>query len=183
MSRRISRMWSVAAILTGVFWEVAAAADVDPCTRFKWDVSHEVAVMRATPQALGAAVKPGAAVPLIKLNTPYALKLSDETAVTFVTRPEKSRRSAGTTAGLVRFHTDKGGRYHVSITSGHWVDVVDGGELLKALDFQAHVGCERPRKIVEYELPAARDLQLQLSGSQDAAVVLAITAVSPAVMN
>lgn len=180
MSRRISRTCAVAVLLTGVVWQGAAVADADPCTRYKWDVSHEVAVMQVAPQALTAAIRPGAAVPLIKLDTPYALKLSDQTAVTFVASPEKSGARAGATAGVVRFRTDKGGRYRVSITSGHWVDIVDAGQLLKALDFQGHVGCERPRKIVEYELPTARDLQLQLSGSADDAVVLAITAVSPA---
>jgi hypothetical protein len=68
----------------------------------------------------------------------------------------------------------------VSITSGHWIDIVDGAELLKSVDFQGHVGCERPRKIVEYELPADRDLGLQLSGSNGAEVDMAITAVSAA---
>jgi hypothetical protein len=46
-----------------------------------------------------------------------------------------------------------------------------------SVDFQGHVGCERPSKIVEFDLPAGRDLTLQFSGSNDAEVFVAITAV------
>jgi hypothetical protein len=65
----------------------------------------------------------------------------------------------------------------VAITSGHWIDVADGDKLLKSHDFQGARGCERPRKIVEYDLPAGRELTLQLSGASDATVILAVTAV------
>lgn len=36
----------------------ASAAEVDPCACFTWDVSHELAVMKQSPQAMAAAVKP-----------------------------------------------------------------------------------------------------------------------------
>jgi len=38
--------------------------------------------------------------------------------------------------------------------------------------------CERPRKIVEFDLPAGRMLTLQFSGSSDPEVVMAITAIT-----
>ena len=97
--------------------------------------------------------------------------------MTFAAGPAKLNGAPSSQAGLVRFRVKKAGRYRVSITSGHWVDVVDGAQLVPSVDFQGHVGCERPRKIVEYELPAGRDLTLQLSGSSDSPVVVAITAV------
>jgi hypothetical protein len=65
----------------------------------------------------------------------------------------------------------------VSITSGHWIDVVDGVQAVPSVDFQGHVGCKRPSKIVEFDLPAKRELTLQFSGSSDAEVLVAITAV------
>jgi len=83
-----------------------------------------------------------------------------------------------THAGLVRFRVEKAGRYRVSITSGHWIDIVDGTQLVSSRDFQGQRGCERPHKIVEYELPAGRNLTLQFSGSTDAQVIVAITAVN-----
>ena len=106
------------------------------------------------------------------------MKLADQSTVTFVAKPGKPTLNAGTRAGLVRFRLEKAGRYRVSITSGHWIDIVDGTQLVSSRDFQGQRGCQRPHKIVECDLPASRDLTLQFSGSTDAQVLVAITAVS-----
>lgn len=180
MSRLISMQWTLVALIAGVTSQAASAADVDPCTTYKWDVSRELNIMKQTPQAIGAASKPGANVPQVKVGALYSLTLVGEAGVTFAASPARSRRIDDATAGLVRFRTAKGGHYRVSITSGHWIDIVERNALLKSLDFQGHIGCERPRKIVEYALPADSELTLQLSGSKDAEVMLAITAVGGA---
>jgi len=180
MSRLPAIKYLAYALLAGFLCQRAGAADVDGCTHFKWDVSRELAVMKQTPQVISAAAKPGADVPQLNVGTLYSLKLTDEARVTFATGPAKASGAPGAQAGLVRFRVKKAGRYRVSITSGHWVDVVDGGQLVPSVDFQGHVGCERPRKIVEFDLPAERTLTLQFSGSNDPEVVMAITAVSSA---
>jgi molybdenum ABC transporter molybdate-binding protein len=139
-------------------------------------VSRELAVMKQTPRGVAAAVKPSADVPRIEPETPYEVKLANQSAVTFVAKPGKPTLNDDTHAGLVRFRVEKAGRYRVSITSGHWIDIVDGTQLVSSRDFQGQRGCQRPHKIVEYELPAGRDLTLQFSGSTDAQVIVAITA-------
>ena len=165
-----------AAVLAVVLCPAARAAEPDPCTGFKWDMSRELAVMRQTPQAITAAVKPGAAVPQLRAGTLYSLKLADQAAVTFAAGPGKTNGAGDAHAGLVHFNVKEAGRYRVSIASGLWVDFVDAGQLVPAVDFQGHVGCERPRKIVEFDLPAQRTLTLQFSGSGGAEVTVAITA-------
>ena len=151
------------------------AAEPDPCTRFTWDVSSELAVMKQTPQPLTAALKPGD-LPQLELGKLYDVQLATQSSVAFVVKPAKPTLDDGAQAGLARFHIAKAGRYRVSITSGHWIDVLDGLQMIKSRDFQGQRGCERPRKIVEYELPAAGEMTLQLSGSSAAKVILAITA-------
>jgi hypothetical protein len=168
------------ALLAGFMYQSASAADVDGCTRFKWDVSRELAVMKQTPQSISAATQPGQNLPQLNVGTLYSLKLADEAQVTFAAGPARENRAPGARAGLVQFRVKKAGRYRVSITSGHWVDVVDGVQLVPAVDFQGHVGCERPRKIVEFDLPAEHPLTLQFSGSSDSEVVMAITAAASA---
>jgi hypothetical protein len=168
------------ALLAGLMCQSASAADVDGCTRFKWDVSREFAVMKQTPQAMSAATKAGGKLPQLNVGTLYSLKLTNQSQVTFAVEPAKMNGAPGAQAGLVRFLVKKAGRYRVSITSGHWVDVVDGVNLVPSVDFQGHVGCERPRKIVEFDLPAERPLVLQFSGSSDSEVIMAITAVASA---
>lgn len=158
--------------------EAISTADGDPCTRFTWDVSRERAVMKQTPRTIAGAVMPGADVPQIEPEKLYEVKLADQSTVTFVAKPGKAPLTDGAHAGLVRFRVEKAGRYRVSITSRHWIDVVEGTQLVSSRDFQGQRGCERPHKIVEYELPAGRDLTLQFSGSTDARVIVAITAVS-----
>jgi len=155
-----------------------AADNIDPCTRFTWNVSHELAVAKQTPSPVAAASQAGKDVPPLQLDKLYELKLSAQNEVSFALPPGKPTLPDGAQAGLARFHTDKAGRYRVAITSGHWIDIVDGAQIIKSRDFQGARGCERPRKIVEYELPGGKDLTLQLSGSPDAAVILSVTAVS-----
>jgi hypothetical protein len=180
MSRLIASKLLACALLSGVLCQAAGAADVDACTRFKWDVSRELAVMKQIPQAITAAIRPGADVPQLNAGTLYSLKLADQAGVTFVAGPAKASVVPGAHAGLVGFAVKTAGRYRVSITSGHWVDVVDGVQLVPSVDFEGHVGCERPRKIVEFDLPAQRTLTLQFSGSSDSEVIMAITAVGTA---
>ena len=157
--------------------QAASAVETDPCTRFTWDVSRELGMMQQTARAVAAAVKPGADVPRVEPEKLYEVKLAGQSTVTFVANPGKSTLNDDTHAGLVRFRVEKAGRYRVSISSGHWIDIADGTQLVSSRDFQGQHGCERPHKIVEYELPAGRDLTLQFSGSTAAQVTVAITAV------
>jgi hypothetical protein len=154
----------------------SAADDADPCKRFTWDVTRELAVMKQAPQNIVVGLKPGADVPQLDPDKLYSLKLAAQNTVTFAVKPAKPTLEDGAQAGLLRFRVPKAGHYRVSMTSGHWVDVIDGTQVMKSLDFQGQRGCERPRKIVEYELPAGRDLTLQLSGATDAEVLVAVTA-------
>lgn len=152
----------------------------DPCTRFTWNVTHELSVMRQVPQKIAAATKPGADVPKLQLDKVYELTLANQGAVSYALPPGKPTLPDNAHGGIAHFKTDQAGRYRIAITSGHWIDVADGATLLGSRDFQGARGCERPRKIVEYELPAGRELTLQLSGASDAAVILAVTAVKDA---
>jgi hypothetical protein len=169
-----------ACLIAAVLTQPTFAADADPCARFTWDVSNELAVMKQVPKAISAASKPGRDAPQLQLDTLYEIKLIAQSGVTFLVTPGKPALPDNAHAGIAKFHTDKAGRYRISITSGHWIDVVDGTDLVRSRDFQGARGCERPHKIVEYDLPAGRALTLQLSGSPDAAVILSVTAVTGA---
>jgi hypothetical protein len=165
-------------VALGFCAQAAIAADADGCAHFTWDVSHELAVMKQPPQAIVAATKPGPQAPLLEVDKLYELKLSAQGGVTYAAKPAKPTLSDSSQGGLVRLHVAKAGLYRISITSGHWIDVVDGDHFVKSKDFQGSRGCERPHKIVEFDLPADTDLILQFSGSTDSTVVMAITAVS-----
>lgn len=104
----------------------AFADGPDGCSHFSWDVSHELQVMKQTAAPVTAATKPGAQAPLIQIDKLYELKLSPQSSITYSAKPAKPTLSDSAQGGLVRFHVNKAGLYRVSITSGHWIDVVDG---------------------------------------------------------
>ncbi|MET0499178.1 MAG: hypothetical protein ABW106_13015 [Steroidobacteraceae bacterium] len=169
-----ARLSMIAALLLS---SSVVAQEKDPCTQFKWDVTHELAVMKQSPQPLVAAVHAGK-VPQLELDKLYSLQLASQADVKFVAKPTKATPDDGAKAGLVRFRTAKAGRYRVSLTSAHWLDVLDGDKAIPSKDFQGQRGCERPRKIVEFELAAEHEFGLQFSGSADAQVIVAITTVT-----
>jgi len=163
----------------GICGQCASATDADGCAHFTWDVSHELTVIKQAPQALAAATKPGSKVPLLKPDKLYELKFSPQAAVMYAAKPAKLTLNDSAQGGLVRFHVDRDGIYRISITSGHWIDVVDDGDnLVKSKDFQGSHSCQRPHKIVEFDLPAGKDFILQFSGSTDPTVLMAITLVN-----
>jgi hypothetical protein len=153
-----------------------SADEVDGC-HFVWNVTHELAVMKQTPQAVTAAVKPGPDAPLLQVDKLYELKLSGQSGVMYAVKPAKPTLNDSIQGGIARFRIDHAGAYRIAITTGHWIDVIDGSQVIKSRDFTGARGCARPRKIVEYDLPAGKVLTLQLSGSSDASVLLTITPV------
>jgi molybdate transport system substrate-binding protein len=156
--------------------EATGALKTDACSGFTWDISRVRAVLSETAQPLIAAVRPDKDLPQIEPERPYEVKLADQNGVTFVVKPGKAASADDPHAGLVRFRVERAGRYRISISSGHWIDIVEGTQVISSTDFQGQHGCERPHKIVEYELPARRNLTIQLSGSPDAQVTVVVTA-------
>jgi hypothetical protein len=136
--------------------------------------------MNEKAQTETVSTKAGPEAPLLHIDKLYELKLAPEGTVTYAIKPPKPPREANPQGGIARFHSGKAGTYRVSLGSGHWVDVVDGPQFITSKDFQGSHGCDRPHKIVEFELPAGKELLLQLSGSMTSPVLLAITRVKPA---
>jgi hypothetical protein len=165
----------IAFVAVALTAHMAQAADPAACSGFKWDVSHEVALMQGKAQALVAARKMSSSVAQAKVDVLYTIRLSSQAGVTFAAPPGKSGNAVDAQAGLVQFRVPSAGRYRISITSGHWIDVVSDGQLVPSTGFQGHGGCERPRKLVEFDLPADKPLLLQFSGASDQDVTFAIT--------
>src|SRR5579871_4590868 len=169
--------WCLMSLTCAALATPAFADESDGCSHFAWDVSHEVKVMNGTLAPVTAATASGAKVPVVKLDKVYEVKLAPQSSVNYSVKPAKPTLNDSAQGGLVSFHVSKAGLYRVSITSGHWIDIVDGDQLIKSKDFSGSRDCPRPHKVVEFELPANKDLVLQFSGSADASVIAAITPV------
>jgi hypothetical protein len=164
------------AVATAVSLFRFAHAD-DACSGFKWDVTHEHALFLGMPTTATAA-RDDATAPALESDRLYDLTLSAQDGVKFAAAPSKKMLADGAYAGLVHFHVAQAGRYRVSLGTPFWIDLVADGKAIPSIDFNGAQGCDKPRKIVVYELPGGRDLTLQLSGMTETHVRVALTAVA-----
>ena len=93
----------------------------------------------------------------------------------FVAKTGRASELPSLRGGVFQFAVPVAGRYRVSISSRHWIDVVDVSTVIDSVDHFGP-GCELVHKVVEFDLPTGRPLTLQLSGHDDAIVGLVITA-------
>lgn len=159
--------------------QAAAAATLEACKAFKWDVSQEVQLYHTAPTALAAGTAATAA-PAIDVDRFYALTLSPQESVAFKVSSGKRMLSDGAYAGVLRLRVAQAGAYRIAIDSGFWLDVVQDGQPLRSIDFNGSQDCEGPHKIVVYMLPAGVDLYVQLSAASGPQVRLSVTRVATA---
>lgn len=181
-SSHLIRALSATLVATALVAGPVVAQEADGCSHFAWDVSHALDVMKLGAKTVSAATQVGSGVPLLSVDTLYEVKLAPQAKVTYAVPPAKPTLNDSAQGGLVAFEVRKAGVYRVAITSGHWIDVAEGAQLITSKDFTGSRSCERLHKIVEFELPPNKALTLQFSGSTDATVKVSITA-APATAN
>jgi hypothetical protein len=177
MGRRMNRIVLPLALAAAIPLGVRAD-DAQGCAAFAWDMSREFAAMRAPAKLLPAAAKASLDPVRLKEAGHITATLLPQESVTFVAPPARAPRSEHATAGLLFFKSGRGGVYRISLTSHHWIDVFDGGQVIESRGHEGHGGCELLHKVVEFEFAADRDLIIQLSGDDAATVGLAVTAVA-----
>lgn len=143
----------------------AETADALPpaCGTFALDVSDELAAL-GLPSTMVVAARDGASGDArIEPGRRYDVRLHPEAEVTLAAVPSRAP-TADTVAGLLVFQVPVDGRYRVSLTTAHWIDVVDGGDVVVSTGHEGRRGCPLLRKVVEFDLAAGRDLVLQVLG-------------------
>lgn len=159
-----------------------APADVDPlppgCDTFTWDVTNELVALRSHSSA-GVAGN-GSSVETLRIEpgTRYDVRLHPRAQVALAADPGK-KQPADTAAGLLVFQVPADGRYRVSLTTGHWVDVIDGAQVVNSLDHHGQRGCPLLRKAVEFDLAGGRDLLLQIVGGAGGETGVLVTPADP----
>jgi hypothetical protein len=140
------------------------------CEAYTWDLAREFAAMKKPATLLAASADPRVNPVRLEEGRRFAATLVPQGSVNFAATPARQRNRENPTAGLLFFKTGAAGRYRISLSSRHWIDVLDRRRSVDSQSHQGRGGCEALRKVVEFELPAKRDLVVQLSG--DAAVTV-----------
>ena len=137
---------------------LAQAQEGSGCSGFRWPLDHErAALVRADKPSLpnGGALAYDAAM---------TLEIQPLSAAGLPKAPERPPRSTDSFAGHFTLAAPaKPGVYRLTISSGAWVDVLDGGAYLHPIAFSGAKDCEGARKSVKFDLPS-RPLALQFSG-------------------
>lgn len=148
------------AIVAALGISQATAQEPVGCDKFKWSLDKERALLSA-PDAL--AVKSGEEI-APPIDKAMKIKLGPLADAKLPMAPEHAPRAADAKAGFVTIASlPKGGPYHITLSAGGWIDVVQSGHFIKSGAFSGALGCERVRKSVRFDL-AATPLIVQLSG-------------------
>jgi hypothetical protein len=153
----------------------AYAHTPEDCTTYTWDLTQEFSALRAPGQAVVAGSDAAARKLWLAPGKRYDAKLRPQTEVAFVATPARARNAEASAAGLLFFRSARAGRYRISLSTHHWIDVVDGNRPIHSAAHEGRSGCELLHKVVEFELPARRAITIQLSGAAVDRVSLLIT--------
>ena len=172
MSPRCAK-WIFAAVMA-LIWALPVCAADDPCDAFSWDVHHERELFAKPAEAL-AGGHTSAAAPTVKVDRLYELTLAKQSEISFVTKPGRAATGDGDYAALVHLTVPAGGTWRISLDAKLWVDVLADGGAIASSDFQGRPGCSAPHKIVEFVLPAAKVLTVQISSGSTPTVKLSVS--------
>jgi len=153
-------------------------AEAGDCSSFSWNLKREFAAFKTQALLLNASADPKVNPVRLKEDQHVVATLVPHGSVSFAAPPGRQRKIENATAGLLFFKTGAAGHYRISLSSRHWIDVVDEGKAIESLSHEGRGGCKLPHKVVEFQLPANRDLVIQLSGDTAATVDLLVTAVA-----
>jgi hypothetical protein len=146
-----------------------AAEEPSGCDKFKWNIDRERAALTAPDRLTLASGGDLDALP----STGMTLALRTPGEAQLPSPPERAPKE-GTFAGFANIKdAPKAGLYTVSLSAGGWVDLVQDGHFLKPKAFSGATDCDGIRKTMKYEISAA-PLVLQVSGSRDASISIAI---------
>lgn len=153
----------------------AMAADNAPaCTGFRFDVSKELKLFEGTPRNVTATAAPASAA-AIDVNQLYNVALADQGKVTFVTSPAKSTVADGSFAGLLKIVSPRVQTVRVAATEAAWLDVVSGGKPIESTRHTGSGNCKLLRKVVEFSITPNHPVVIQISGSTEQQIKLAVT--------
>lgn len=151
-----------------------AASNAQACSGFHFDVSKELKVFEGPPRNVTAA--PAAASPAaIDVNQLYAVTLADQSKVTFATAPEKSTVADGSFAGLLKVTSPRTQTIRVTATEAAWLDVISGGKVVESSRHTGSGNCKVLRKVVEFTVAPDQPVIIQVSGSTEKQIKLAVT--------
>ena len=159
---------AAAAVCLGVLAGGAMAQETTGCAAFKWPVAAEQQLLAAPGLP---AVASGGAFPALGQGASLALLPQGEVAYTV--KPARAPKANPALGAEVTLPAGAGGTIQVTLSSEAWVDVVQGGKVLRSTAFSGRTGCPGVRKSVRFTL-APGPATIAVSDAPDTTLKLAI---------
>jgi hypothetical protein len=141
------------------------------CDTFKWPLDKERGML-ANADAITVASGMKLALPLPVAVTVALLPFAD---AKLPMAPERPPHRADSFAGFISVPAPpQGGSYKITVSSEGWIDLVQGGHLLKSGPHTGAAGCPGIRKSVKFDLESA-PFVVQLSSVPAKKIGVAIT--------
>jgi hypothetical protein len=149
----------------------AYAQEAVGCDKFKWPLERERALLMApgiTTVTSGAEIE-------APVGKAVSIKLMPFADAKLPMPPERAPRAADANAGFIKLGALKqASNYHITVSAGGWIDVIQDNHLVKSRSFSGALGCEGVRKSVTFDLVAA-PLTVQFSGVPADAIGMVMT--------
>ncbi|HEY5761206.1 MAG TPA: molybdate ABC transporter substrate-binding protein [Steroidobacter sp.] len=149
-----------------------AADGAQACSGFRFDVSKELKVFESKPREVATAATSATA---IDVNQLYTVKLTDQSKVSFANAPGKSTVADGSYAGVLKIASPRTQTIRVTATEAAWLDVIIGGKLIESARHTGSGNCKVLRKVVEFNIAPDQPVTIQVSGSTEPQIKLAVT--------
>lgn len=131
----------------------SGADEARGCAAFKWPVATEQKLLEAPglPTVASGGAFPG-------LGQGATVSLMPQGEVAYTVKPTRAPRSNPAQGAEMTLPAGPGGAVQVTLSAEAWVDVVQGGKILRSTAFSGTAGCPGIRKSVRFTLapgPAA----------------------------
>ena len=107
-------------------------------------------------------VASGDALP--KLGAPALVNLSAQGDVVFLHAPARPAKANPAYAAVIKLGPEPAATYQVTVSDGAWVDVVEGGEILKQSGYVHRKDCPGVDKSIRFQTKGG-PLTIQISGA------------------
>ncbi len=172
---RSIRIFGLCCFGLSVTHAAVAAEPATTCQASGWDMSRELKAFARPPQTETAGSS-ASSMPLLRLDTLYALRLRTQSEVDFVQPPSKAASGSTPMGGITRFKVASRGVYRITLDSPLWIDVVTATGIIAPSAYTGWHECTVFRKSVDYTLEAGQTVALQFSGAATDLVKVTIEA-------
>lgn len=139
----------------------------------------DIALQATTGEAIAATLA-AAEAPFIEAGRLYAVTLASAEGVVWSVPPKRPPDAGHPFGGVMAWRISSPGRWRIGLSNSAWVDLIVNGVAVASAGHGGDPNCQRPHKVVDFELSGEDAVVIQLSHSADEQLQMSLRLVEPA---